>query len=279
MNNTLHFFITNKKATTLMEIMLAVVILAFTFIPIIVTIGTSTKDTDVANSYVYAQTTARNILDTLLDDVPFNSIKGSEGKYSIAELKTSKNALGNDYDIKIFNDMFGVGTSGEAKGTLTDERGTKYEVIMYVYPIPASNTEEGKKDKELLFHYLPRPKYETASASGISYWFNYPSETMTKYKAAFLRNGCVDPISGASTDLPNAYYPYSGDTKGSYIDTPVIRNSYGLGTVPDSDGNYYIMKKIILTITWTGRDKKERRLALYTVKANLDSDGKAVSGS
>ena len=267
MNKILHSFITNKRATTLMEIMLAVVILAFTFIPIIVTIGTSTKDTDVSNSYVYAQTTARNILDTLLDDVPFNSIKGVEGKYSIAELVASKDLNGKDYTIKTFNDMFGVGTAGTAQGVLTDERGTKYTVTMYVYPIPASSKEDGRKANELLFHYLPKPKFETASSSGVSFWFTYPPDKVNKKDAAYL-----------NPKLPEAFYPYEGDTDGAYINTPVIRNSFGLGTIPDSSGNYFIMKKIILIITWTGRDKKERRLALYTVKANLDSDGKAVSG-
>lgn len=63
-----------RLGVTLLEIMTAVLILAMAFLPLIGVIGTSTKDSDVANSQVFAQTSARNILDTFLDDVPFKAI-------------------------------------------------------------------------------------------------------------------------------------------------------------------------------------------------------------
>ena len=106
-----------------MEIMIALLILAFAFIPIIAVIGTSTKDTDVANSYVFAQTTARNILDTLLDDVPFNSIITTESK--IAKIKEYKT-----YNPDSFLSMIGA-SNDEAKGEVIDERGTKYNITIY----------------------------------------------------------------------------------------------------------------------------------------------------
>jgi prepilin-type N-terminal cleavage/methylation domain-containing protein len=59
-----------KQGVTLPEIVVAMLILAMAFIPLIGVIGTSSTDSDVANSVAFAQTAVRNILDTLLDQQP-----------------------------------------------------------------------------------------------------------------------------------------------------------------------------------------------------------------
>lgn len=248
MNNTDYYnYIINKKATSLMEIMLAVVVLAFTFMPIIATIGTSTKDTDVANSYVFAQTTARNILDTLLDDVPFNSINGPSGG-DVGTL-SDYTANGKTYSIASFKEMIGT-KNDKCEGVLTDERGVNYNITIYVEPIYDSN---------FYFTYLPKPKFEVASNSdtGESNWYNIPRNDSEKKSKAFLN--------------PNFNYdPYELKTKIYTVATESKKLSE-LWQVKND--NLSVMKKILLKIEWTGRDHKNRSLEIYTMKANLDTLG------
>lgn len=247
MNNTDYYnYIINKKATSLMEIMLAVVVLAFTFMPIIATIGTSTKDTDVANSYVFAQTTARNILDTLLDDVPFNSINGPVGG-DVGTL-SDYTANGKTYSIASFKEMIGT-KNDKCEGVLTDERGVNYNITIYVEPIYDSN---------FYFTYLPRPRFEVASDSKTSesFWYNIPLTDSGKKSAAFLNDKSYDPYELATAD-----YTVATESK-KLSELWQVKND-----------NLSVMKKILLKIEWTGRDHKNRSLEIYTMKANLDTLG------
>lgn len=237
-----------------MEIMTALLILAFAFLPIIGVIGTSTKDTDVANSTVFAQTTARNILDTLLDDVPFNCI--SAGTDNIAKLEDYTDA---NYSIESFKQMIGTG-SDEAKGQLIDERGVVYNISIYVWPIFASKTDEEKQsnvENELLFTYLPRPQYEDKAED----WYTYEKEK----EYAFLK------VSAAGTPLSDPYSGYNEIEK-------KIKSAYELGARPNqTTKEYCVMKKILFKMEWQSRGRvASSSLELYTMKANLDSDGKSI---
>jgi hypothetical protein len=237
-------FINTKKGVTLMEIMTALLILAFAFLPIIGVIGTSTKDTDVANSVVFAQTTARNILDTLLDDVPFNSIIITDkSKNYIARIEGY-----NGYDPDSFLDMIGA-KDAEATGEVFDERGIKYDVTIYAFPISAHQGKEHDVTNELLFSYMPRPQYEGDTSEKNDKWYTYSEGGI------YRQNDSPDPytIEVATT----------------------TKNAYELGARQNNNSSeYYIMKKIVFQMTWTSRDGHDRRLELYTMKANLDSDGK-----
>ena len=237
-------FINPKKGVTLMEIMTALLILAFAFLPIIGVIGTSTKDTDVANSVVFAQTTARNILDTLLDDVPFNSIVATgKDKQYIAKIEKYK-----DYEPESFLSMIGASTE-EAKGELFDERGQKYDVFIYAFPISASKTKDHDVNNELLFSYMPRPLYEGETINQNEKWYTYTP-------------------AGAHRQI-DSLDPYDIEV------ATATKNAYELGARQNNNTTeYYIMKKIVFQMTWTSRDGHDRRLELYTMKANLDSDGK-----
>ena len=236
-------YIKAKKGVTLMEIMVALLILAFAFLPIIGVIGSSAKDTDVANSAVFAQTTARNILDTLLDDVPFNSIITTESK--IARIQKYKN-----YDPDSFLRMIGA-SSDEAKGEVFDERGIKYDITIYAIPISANKEVDHATSTELLFSYLPRPKYEGETSEESDSWYTY-----TPGGIYMISN--KDPYDSATYDVAT-----------------LTKNAFELGArINESTSEYYIMKKILFKMSWTSRDGHDRSLELYTMKANLDSDGK-----
>ena len=234
-------FIKAKKGVSLMEIMMALLILAFAFLPIIAVIGTSTKDTDVANSMVFAQTTARNILDTLLDDVPFNSIITSGNKIAIAKIEDYKN-----YKAESFLQLINA-KNEEAKGEVIDERGITYEISIFVLPIEASDNVNHNVSNELLFSYLPRPIYEGDTLEGNEKWYTYTQGD------AYMKESAPDPYT---------------------IDVATItKNAFELGAI-QNNSSFCIMKKILFKMTWTARDGHDRSLELYTMKANLDSDGK-----
>ena len=241
-----------------MEIMTALLILAFAFLPIIGVIGTSTKDTDVANSTVFAQTTARNILDTLLDDVPFNCIIQDNdngnvarimpyGKYTVEEVKS--------FLAMLENDQVSQETGGLAQGTIEDERKIKYKITIYVWPIKASKKDETiDVENELMFTYLPRPQYEDNAEA----WYTYEK----KESDAFLKQ---------TKTTPNPYENYDKINKD-------IKRAFDLGARPNKATNEYcVMKKILFKMEWQSRGRIDSSsLELYTMKANLDSDGKSI---
>ena len=230
----------NKKAVTLIEITLAVVILAFTFIPVIGTLLSSAKDTDVFNSYVFAQTTARNILDTLIDDVPFHSIRvgaNNEATFVNSTIYNPSTHSNITYDVTKFT---------EKLTNVHDERGTNYNVHIYVFPIEASENETNSA-KELKFTYLTRPKYDEQEN-----WFIYKNDaTNDSFRKAETSN------------------PYDDS---SFTCTEKKENAYKVGAKKHTDEKYSVMKKIVLTVEWTARDNHPRKIALYTLKANLDSE-------
>ena len=232
-------FFKAKNGVTLTEIMVALLILAFAFLPIIAVIGTSTKDTDVANSMIFAQTTARNILDTLLDDVPFNSIITTDKK--IAKIENYKS-----YNADAFLGMIGAG-SAEAKGEVLDERGITYEITIYAFPIEASDSANHNVSNELLFSYLPRPIYEGDTLEGNEKWYTYEQGQI------YMKENAPDPYT---IEVATA-----------------TKNAFELGA-KQNNSSYCIMKKILFKISWIARDGHERSLEIYTMKANLDSDGK-----
>lgn len=225
-----------RYGITLIEIMVALLILAGTFLPLIAVMGSFTKDTDSMNSYVFAQTTARNILDTLLDEVPFNSMQADTN--NIAKLIDY-----DGYKIDSFKSL--IGTANEkAEGEITDERGTKYKIKIYCFPIPVTKGNSPDTNSEITFSYKKRPKYEEQDN-----FFTYKKDQ----NPCFLRNTCSNP------------YDMEGQEKNS--------GAYELGAKKNfSSEEYYVMKKILFQIVWKSRDGKEKNLELFTMKANLDSE-------
>ncbi len=104
----------------------------------------------------------------------------------------------------------------------------------------------------MLFSYLPRPKYEGDTSDANDKWYTYNSSEIYMKK------------NNPGGDPPD---PYTMDV------ATTTRNAFELGA-KQNNSDYCIMKKIVFQMTWTSRDGHNRRLELYTMKANLDSDGK-----
>lgn len=242
-----------RRGVTLLEIMSALLILAFAFLPLIGVIGTSSSDSDVANSQVFAQTAARNILDTLLEDVPFNSIRAAGAKVSDLDGTNPQDNVAEifsqgTFDRASFLAMLGnTGGDGYARGDIVDERGITYKTRIYVFPVPVSKPIA--LDNEIAFTWYPRPIFENqVDANGQNTWYTYSD--------AYLPSGVLSP--------------YHED--GSKVLQPATSTmgALELGAKAGDAGDYCVMKKILFKITWQNRSGHERAIELFTMKANLD---------
>ncbi|GAB4273870.1 MAG: hypothetical protein Kow0029_13810 [Candidatus Rifleibacteriota bacterium] len=245
----------DKKGITLLEIMTALLILAFAFLPIIGMIGTGTKDTDISETYIFAQTSARNILDSILDDVPFyalrvastqvSDIDESNDEPNVGELFDIAPPLGPTYNVASFLRYIGNDPTVDhyARGQLIDDRGYKYKVKIFVFPVPSS--DPFNRDTDMCFRYLPRPAFESQPG-----WYT------------------TTPVAGSA-------YINSGDSPYE-MPTPAIRTedarSLGVPPGPDAANPYCVMKKILIRIRWTLSNGIERSIQVYTTKANLDRE-------
>ncbi|OGK08171.1 MAG: hypothetical protein A2W80_11225 [Candidatus Riflebacteria bacterium GWC2_50_8] len=247
----------DKNGVTLLEIISALLILAFAFIPLIGVIGTSSSDSDVANSVVFAQTAVRNILDTLLDDVPFYAIKPAAGQVADVDGNNAEDNVAEIVDLaspvfdrKTFLTLLGNDASADsfARGQIIDERGLVYKTKLYVFPIPVSNTVD--TDSEIAFTHLPRPIYENqVDANGQNIWYTYDN--------AFVAGTALSPY-----DTPD----------GSKLVQPPLKTlgAVELGAPAGPDGNSHcVMKKILLRVSWQNRSGHDRSIDIFTMKANL----------
>lgn len=246
-----------KQGVTLPEIVVAMLILAMAFIPLIGVIGTSSTDSDVANSVAFAQTAVRNILDTLLDDVPFYAIRPAAGQVgdldgsnpddNVAEIVDLADPA---FDRRSFLTLLGNDASGDnyARGVITDERGLQYKTRLYVFPISVSNPVD--TNNEIAFTCLPRPIYENqVNADGKNIWYNYDT--------AFITGAAKSPYDPPDDDL--------------IVQQPLkTLGAFELGTPPGPGGNNYcVMKKILLRVSWQNRSGHERSIDIFTMKAYL----------
>lgn len=242
-----------RRGVTLLEIMSALLILAFAFLPLIGVIGTSSSDSDVANSHVFAQTAARNILDTLLEDVPFNAFRVAAGKVSDLDGSNPQDNIAEifnhgTFDRTSFLAMLG-NTSGDnyARGEITDERGIIYKTRIYVFPIPVSNPIN--LANEMAFSCYPRPVYENqVDSNGQNSWYTYSDP--------YIPSGVLSPY-------------HEDGVKVLQPATSTI-GAIELGAEAGTAGDHCVMKKVLFKISWQNRSGHDRTIELFTMKANLD---------
>lgn len=247
-----------RLGVTLLEIMTAVLILAMAFLPLIGVIGTSTKDSDVANSQVFAQTSARNILDTFLDDVPFKAISVAStpdsGDFAYTEPDEVKALTSVDYGnlmsmaelsdvpekdfyrVSFLSLMGNNAGDGLARGELIDERGLVYKTRLFVFPIAAS-TDSSVTADEITFAYMPRPEYE-----------RQPDWYVTD--KTHMKDTVTSPYAMPAESIKN-------------------NNAFAVGAEPNASGKICVMYKVLFQIYWINRDGIRRSLELFTMKADL----------
>lgn len=242
--------ISPRRGVTLLEILSAMLILAFAFIPIFGVISTGTADSDITNSYISAQTIARNVLNTALDSVPFESIQVNTG--AIADIGESNNEQNvglmvdvPGYDERTFLEQLGNATPADmsTRGEVVDERGIRYKIKLFVFPISGNTPLNLAND--LSFRYRPRPLYENAvNAQNQQIWYT------TDPTALYMKTGAPSPYSYT---LPSS----------------VIQSAREFGAPSGPAGDFCVMKRLLLRVKWQMPRGIERSITIYTAKAHL----------
>ncbi|MBP7635112.1 hypothetical protein KBA41_13170 [Candidatus Ozemobacteraceae bacterium] len=241
----------SQSGVTLLEILSAMLILAFAFIPIFGVISTGTADSDITTSYVSAQTIARNVLDTALDSVPFESIQVNTGQ--VADIGESNNEANvglmvdvTGYDERTFLSQLGNNTTGDmsTRGEIVDERGIRYKVKLFVFPVPGNTPLD--VTNHVSFRYRPRPLYENAVSDNQQVWYT------------------TNPGDPYMNPDPAAKSPYEYP-----LPDIVIQSARELGAPAGPSGDYCVMKRLLLRVKWQMPRGIERSVTIYTAKAHL----------
>ena len=245
---------------TLLEILIALLIMAAAFIPLVGVIGIGATDTDVAKTHIFAQTTARNILDNLLDNVPFDCLRVSGSNVTDSDGSNSEAGVAQfvdtaDYLVASYISLLGnPGTVDKfGRGELRDERGTRYFIKLFCFPLVGTANPIGAINpaNEVTFRYLPRPPYETATNTAV------PPQATWYSNSAFVNAGVNRPYDysiGASPDL-------------SIRTMNAFSLGVSQGAIPSLE--YCVLKRILLRVRWVMPKGGERSIEIYTVKGNL----------
>ncbi len=170
-----------RKGVTFLEIVVAVAIMAVAMIPLFGLMTGSTVDTERNASQAFAINKATEILNTLIDSVPFAAVRqGNPGFLRSDDLKGSEFKQYNAAWAKKLAKMLFPGSNKEGsgypcRGIITDARGIHYLVHLKVEDVPSvgnsskpdkvkigSGFPDGKpanfsESKNLTFAYLKNP--------------------------------------------------------------------------------------------------------------------------
>jgi hypothetical protein len=239
----------SRRGISLLEILGALLILGFAAVPVVGIMWTNAVDADQANASVFAQTAATNILNTTLDSIPFEVLQVAPGQVADPDGQNPAGNVGRlvgSSTASFANFLKLLGNPGKdtfTRGILTDERGVIYRVKLLVFPV--SGYEVIDLEKELSFTFLPRPPYEhELDGRGQPNWY-----TRDKF------------VPREISRLP---YDVSVAT--------VTRNAKTLGIAPGPQGDFCIMKKLLLQIRWRTQKGPERSLDIVTAKGNLSRE-------
>jgi len=251
-SNFLYF--RRHNAMTFLEILIALVIMSVAMLPIFGIIHKGAEDTDINASQAYALNKATEILNTVLDNVPFEALRQGIPAGYIKTEDISSNADYKKYDATWAQDMSGMlfpgckkdGKGWRCQGIVTDPRGISYQVTLRVedlvsksaavdtqpetlkiggaYP-SAPPADFGRKD-ELVFTFLKNPakladpkwiqKYNPFSAT------SQPPRFETEL-ASDRKTGVAEPNTGVDDTNPQPLNIYRDE---GYEDLPANSPRY-----------------------------------------------------
>ena len=234
---------TSKRAYSLVELTIALLILAVSVIPLIASITNDTKNAVVIANNEFAMQKARYILDTILDSVNFDDLGSGDPAKIIGD------------SLKYYSSMFPESAgSGICQGYITDPKGQKFSVYLRVENIP---------DSKLYYSFFDTPSnipsYSTYSG-GNKYT---PWEMAEKTE--------IDEYTKAAKNPSFAIQNFYDSSSWTNTTVRIMRTN-----------NFYkdkklnsLMKTIILKIKWNDNDKHNpegigsREFNIVTHKARL----------
>lgn len=258
---------TVNHGVTLIEIMVAVFILALSLIPVFGVLTRSVKNTDASLTRSFAVCYAKSLLNTVLDNVAF------------ADIKPGVPAIISGTSKSLVKDLFpgAVSAAGgiACSAIATDSRGVYYQIFLRSTAI--KDPSDGYTAGEFYFSYYPNPAVEAQPG-----WNNLQKQAEKVENV----NALPSKFTNSSGLLPP--YRYYGATVSSNRWGPaeeaagnIIQKDQREVSEPDASGNYYLLQRLILQIRWNADPKyykipstdkgKPIKLQIVTYKANLDS--------
>lgn len=171
-----------QKAFTLVEIVLAMAIMAATMVPIFFFMSKGATETDFNVSRMFATSRASEILNAMLDNVPFQALRAGIPAYiKVEDLAGVKGyeKYDEDWAEKFVNTVFPGSVKNSAgfpcQCVVTDPRGMHYKITLRVEDIVSPEASAGEKPPLLKIgdEYPVKPPTEFSPISTGEVTFSY----------------------------------------------------------------------------------------------------------
>lgn len=261
-------FRTQVKGFTLLEVMVAMVILAIAILPIFGVMTQDLKETDVQVAQTFALDRARMVLSTILDGLPFSDLlPGNPAILQGGSIDSAK---------ILFPGCVTVAGGRACLGIASDSRGVHYQVYLRADPI--EDTTSAITAGELTFSVYKNPRVERQAN-----W-----QTIAVNAATTQENTNNQPsILRKTTGLvsPYRFFGVAGITQDFWGPEEEALNGekkfdQRLITKPGGDGKFRLIVRLILEMSWnisrefysdpTAGYGRPQKLRVVTYKAKLD---------
>ncbi|MDN5280070.1 MAG: hypothetical protein PWR01_4035 [Clostridiales bacterium] len=258
----------SRVGITLIEVILAMLILATSLLPIFGLMTRTTKDSDATLTRAYAINYAKSVFSTVIDDIPFADIRHGSPAIIIGSSRNKAKAL--------FPDAVSASGGIACNGIVKDSRGIYYRVFLKSEAI--MDETDGYTNGEFYFSYYPNPEVESQPG-----WINlqinsHTSENTDNVPSMFSKTnpaGLKSPYRYFGDDVAAGRWGPAEEHAGNIIHVDQREISQ-----PNPDGSFYLMQRLILQIRWNmdsayykqpDADKgRPVKLQIITYKANLD---------
>lgn len=298
----------NRKAITFLEIVVAVAILAIAMIPLFGLMSRQTVETDKVASQAFAINKASEVLNTVLDNVPFVTLRqGNPGYIRTDDLsgKSQFSKYNENWARKIVPILFQGSEKQSAgwpcRGVTVDSRGIHYLIHLRVEDVvsekkparsdkirigsayPDSKPADFGESSEMAFTFLRNPALLN-DGNWIQEYAEDKNESGKPFSELDLASG-----KGVSESPVNVYLDQGMEGLGAdeprFIDPTAERYTPKMVTekVPyqaDEKFAYSCMKKLLVQVQWNldpqyfktpeTNSGRVQRIHLMTLKADID---------
>lgn len=299
----------NRRAVTFLEIVVAVAILVVAMIPLFGLMSRETVETDKNASQAFAINKASEVLNSVLDNIPFASLRqGNPGYVRIDDLKWSsgpRKKYNNTWARTLMKMLFGTSKKESAgfpcMGVISDARGIHYLIQLRVEDVASErrlsrpekikigNTfPDGKPSDypeigEFTFSYLKNPELISDGSWAQEYAesSDVPDKPLTELD---LLNGKGVAESRENIYLDQGMEGLPADAAG-FINPTALRYTQKMISekVPYDAGEkfeYCTMKKLLVQVQWNLDQKyfktpeetagRVQRIHIMTLKGDID---------
>ncbi len=262
-----------QSGLTLPEVVLAMFVLATALIPIFGLLTQDVKDTDILVSQTFAVDRARLVLNTLLEEISFDTLR--PGNPAVLDGPQAA-----QWAPILFPGGARLGSGFACEGVATDGRGISYH--LYLRADPIEDTTATYTEGELYFSYYPNPTVEDQAPGWASMVARATVAETTENRPSIYTPGGIDNPGGVLP--PYRYLNGPPNTilwgpQEEFITGRRIRVDQRMVTRPRADGRYYLMQRVLLQISWnlamseysrpTSNTGRPQRLHVVTFKADL----------